>query len=144
MFAAGALVRSVLAAGAVGFAWHARAVLGIYVKRCQNFRVVLLDDDFKKTELVKRSEYEYEYELIFSLPHTFVVALGALLKADCQIGDPKVSGGTRETRVLTCPRANFTGFMTWPANAALIREAPWWATTDASAEKEVRDPSRCF
>jgi len=140
MLAAGALVRSVLAAGAVGFAWYACAVLGIYVKRCQNSRVALLD--FKKTELVKRSEYEYE--LICSLPHTFVVALGALLKADCQISDPKVSGGARETRVLTCPRANFTGFMTWPANAALIREAPWRATTDASAEKEVRDPSRCF
>lgn len=29
MLAAGAFVWSVLAAGAVGFAWHARAVLGI-------------------------------------------------------------------------------------------------------------------
>lgn len=36
MLTAGALVRSVLAAGAIGLAWHARAVLGIYIERCKN------------------------------------------------------------------------------------------------------------
>lgn len=96
MLAAGALVRSVLAAGAVGLAWHARAVLGI-----------------------------------------FVVALGALLKTDRQIGDPKVSGGAREAGVLTCTRANFAGFVTRPANAALIREAPWRTAADASVIETI-------
>lgn len=36
MLAAGTLVRSVLAAGAVGLAWHARAVLGVCTKECKN------------------------------------------------------------------------------------------------------------
>jgi len=85
-----------------------------------------------------------KYELIFSLLRTFVVTLRALLKTDRQIGDPKVSGGARETRVLTCTRTNFAGFVTRPANTALVREAPWRAATDASAEKQIRDPSRCF
>lgn len=34
MLAAGTLVRSVLAAGAIGLAWHARAVLGVCTERC--------------------------------------------------------------------------------------------------------------
>lgn len=82
--------------------------------------------------------------MIFSLSHTFVIALWALLKTDRQVGDPKMSGGARETGVLTCTRANFAGFVTGPANAALVGEAPWWATTNTSAVKEIRDPSRCF
>lgn len=40
MLTAGALVRSVLTAGAVGFAWHARAILGIYVKKCRKNRAL--------------------------------------------------------------------------------------------------------
>lgn len=43
MLAAGALVRSVLAAGAVGLARHTRAVLGICVgKNVQRARVTIL------------------------------------------------------------------------------------------------------
>lgn len=80
----------------------------------------------------------------FFLSRTFVVALWALLKTDRQISDPEVSGGAREAGILTCTRTNFAGFVTRPANAALVREAPWRAATDASAEKEIRDPSRCF
>jgi len=60
MLAAGALVRSVLAAGAVCLAWHARAVLGIYDKRMQKSHVVLLDVNFKEKKLEKRCEYTYE------------------------------------------------------------------------------------
>jgi len=59
MFAAGALVRSVLAAGAVCLAWHARAVLGIYDERMQKSHV-LLDVNFKKNKLEKRYEYKHE------------------------------------------------------------------------------------
>lgn len=59
MLAAGALVWSVLAAGAVGLAWHARAILGIYGKM-QKSRVALFDVDFKEKRLGKSPEYEYE------------------------------------------------------------------------------------
>lgn len=40
MLAAGALVRSILTAGAVSFTWHACAILGIYVKRCRKNRAL--------------------------------------------------------------------------------------------------------
>lgn len=40
MLTAGALVRSVLTAGAVGFARHARAILGIYVEKCRKNRAL--------------------------------------------------------------------------------------------------------
>lgn len=71
----------------------------------------------------------------FSLRHTFVVTLRTLLKADCQIGNSKMSRCTRKTRILTSASTNLAGLMTWPTNTTLIREAPWRATTDTCTER---------
>lgn len=136
MLAAGALVRSVLTAGAVGLARHTRAVLGVCVMKCKKNRTLLR---FHETEIIIIDEYK----MIFCR-HTFVVAFRTLLEADCQIGDSKMSGRAGETGVLTSARANFTGFVARPADTALVREAPWRTATDTCARRKKRHPSRCF
>lgn len=72
----------------------------------------------------------------FVYRRTFVIAFRTLLKADRQISDSKVSRRAGETRVLTSARANLTGLVTRPANAALIRETPGRTATDACAGKK--------
>lgn len=86
---------------------------------------------FHETEIIAIDEYK----LIFCR-HTFVVAFRALLKADRQISDSEVSGSAGETGVLTSARANLTGLVARPADAALIRKASWRTATNTCARKK--------
>lgn len=74
--------------------------------------------------------------------HTFVVAFRALLKADGQISDSEMSGRAGETGILTSARANLTGLVARPADAALIRKASWRTATDTCAGKKEKDTPR--
>ena len=64
---------------------------------------------------------------------TFIVAFRTLLQTNRQIGNSQVGRSTREAGVLAGTGASFTGFMARPANAALIWETPWRASTYTSA-----------
>lgn len=92
----------------------------------------------------KRSSRLININLFSFCRHTFVVAFRALLKADRQIGDSKVSGRAGETRVLTGACANLTGLVARPTDATLVREAPWRAATNTCAVKEEKTPLALF
>lgn len=55
------------------------------------------------------------------------------MQANGEINDVEMSWSTCETRVLSGSAASFTRFVTSPANASLVGEASWRASTDAGA-----------